>query len=73
MINQKTLLPIREICKRTRLSRSAIFNFRISGQFSLAICLGRKRITWVESDIDEWIEQRVKQNRIRQALDTANK
>ena len=44
---------------RTGLSRSTIYLYMSKGLFPASISLGSRAIGWLESDIDEWLEQRI--------------
>jgi prophage regulatory protein len=49
------------------LSRSTIY-LRISeGRFPKPISLGGRAVGWIESDIQDWIEQRLSESRVEEA------
>lgn len=50
-------LPV--VIYRTGLSRSTIYLYMSKGIFPASISLGLRSIGWIESDIDQWLEQRV--------------
>jgi prophage regulatory protein len=58
-----TVLRLPAVRARTGLSRSTIY-LRISeGQFPKPISLGARAVGWVESEIDEWLKQRIESSR----------
>ena len=56
--NRHRLMDLPEVKKRTRLSRSTIYNYVSAGHFPRPRKLGLRRVAWLESDVDAWIEQR---------------
>lgn len=54
-----TLVSIKDVCEMTTLSRSAINQARAAGNFPAAVSLGEKRIAFVHSEVQGWIDQRV--------------
>ena len=53
------LISIKEAAQKTSLSRSAINVKRSQGDFPEAVELSENRIAFVETEIDEWIADRV--------------
>lgn len=61
MVNSILRLP--EVKKQTGLARSTIY-LRISeGSFPKPINLGVRAVGWVDTDISEWIQARIKESR----------
>jgi prophage regulatory protein len=59
----ETILRRKQVEARTGLSRSTIY-LRISeGVFPKPISLGARAVGWLESEIDSWLEQQIKQSR----------
>ena len=48
------LLTIRDVSRETTLHRTTIYRHVDAGTFPKPIHLGRRRIAWSESTIDEW-------------------
>ena len=44
---------------RTGLSTSTIYLYMSKGIFPASISLGSRAIGWLESDIDEWLDERI--------------
>lgn len=58
-----TILRLPTVKARTGLSRSTIY-LRISeGLFPKPISLGGRAVGWVESEIDDWLNQRIDNSR----------
>lgn len=61
MVN--TILRLPAVKARTGLSRSTIY-LRISeGKFPSPISLGGRAVGWVETEIDEWLNNQIAQRR----------
>jgi prophage regulatory protein len=59
-IRSNSFIRLPEVKERVGLSRSTIY-LRISkGIFPKPICLGDRAVAWLQADIDEWIESRIK-------------
>ena len=59
-----SILRLPTVKARTGLSRSTIY-LRISeNRFPRPISLGSRAVGWVESDINDWIEQQIKKSRL---------
>lgn len=53
------LLSMNQVVKLTTLSRTMINKYRIAGNFPEAVAIGEKRIAFVESEVREWILERM--------------
>ena len=57
------ILRLPAVRRRTGLSRSSIY-LRISqGRFPKPISLGKRAVGWVESEVSEWLNQRIEASR----------
>lgn len=61
----KTILRLPSVKTRTGLSRSSIYLKISQGAFPRQIKLSERSAGWLESEIDEWINQRIKQSQGR--------
>ena len=57
------ILRLPQVKDQTGLSRSAIYQRIADGIFPRQIDLGGRAVGWLESDIQNWIKQRVAQSR----------
>lgn len=53
------LMSFNEVCAETTLSRFAINALRNAGMFPVAVQLGERRIGFVRSEVNEWIDARI--------------
>lgn len=60
------LLHIREVLSRTSLSRSHVYRLMGEGTFPTSVKLGA-RTTWVESEIESWLQERIAAHRAKAA------
>jgi len=58
-MNERKLISIKQVCERTSLSRTTINNWRSVGKFPLPVPIGEKRFAFVESEIQQWIDERI--------------
>ena len=59
-----TILRLPQVIQRTGLSRSSIYLRMANGEFPESVSLGGRAVGWVESQIDEWIVERIEQSRL---------
>ncbi|MCU8426287.1 AlpA family transcriptional regulator [Vibrio vulnificus] len=57
--NNIRLIRFREVLAMTGLSRSSVYCFIEENQFPTQVQLGGRAVAWVESEVQEWITQRV--------------
>lgn len=50
-----------EVLARIGLSSSTLYEMTAAGEFPAPIRIGRKAVAWLESEVDAWIEERIKQ------------
>ena len=53
------IIRLQQVCSRTGLSRSTIYEHISRGRFPKQISLGPKSVGWLEHDIELWIGERV--------------
>lgn len=58
-----TIIRLKLVIQRTGLSRSTIYSLIKRGQFKSPISLGARAVGWLESDVSEFIETRIKASR----------
>jgi len=58
-----TILRLPIVKARTGLSRSTIYLRVSEGSFPKPVSLGARSVGWVESEIQDWLEKRIKASR----------
>ena len=54
------LIKLKEVIQKTSLGNSSIYKFISEGTFPKQVSLGAKSVAWVESEVDDWIEEKVR-------------
>ena len=55
----KYFLSMRQVCERTSLSRTTIYNLVRDGLFPNQVSITTNRVAWTEDDVDRWMVRRV--------------
>jgi len=55
----KTILRLPDVLKIVKLSRTTIYSLMAKEDFPKHISLGTRAVGWLESDIQDWLEQRI--------------
>jgi len=58
------ILRLPEVIKRSGLSKSSIYTFMETSQFPKSVSLGMRSVGWLETEINDWINQRVINSKI---------
>jgi prophage regulatory protein len=53
------LLRLREVTDKTGFSRSTLYLYINQGKFPKPVSLGENSVAWVESEVDDWIRERI--------------
>ena len=64
------IIRLSEVESKTGLSSSTIYLRIKEKQFPLSVNLGKRAVGWLVSDIEEWIDQRVKISRDIKKVET---
>ena len=59
----QNIIRLPQVKQRTGLSRSTIYSLIKGGQFRAPISIGARAVGWLDSDVDEFIAERVKASR----------
>lgn len=54
-------LRLKEVMTLTALSRSSIYKFMAEERFPQTLSLGDRAVAWLESEIEEWMEEKLLQ------------
>ena len=57
------ILRLPEVKRSTGLSRSSIYLRMANGDFPKSISLGGRAVGWLESDIQTWVDGKLKESR----------
>lgn len=70
--NQQTenqrLIRRKEVQTKTGLGASSIYAMMKNGEFPLCLNLSERRVAWVESEVDQWINNRITQHKAAQGV-----
>ena len=61
------ILRLTDVITMTGLSRSTIYLRMVQGKFPNKINLGSRAVGWISSDVNEWIEERIRESRLVEA------
>lgn len=65
--NQQTeprLIRRKDVQAKTGLGASSIYAMMKNGEFPLCLNLSKRRVAWIESEIDQWIANRIAQHKV---------
>ncbi len=52
-------IKLREVMNLTGLGRTSIYNYMAINQFPKTVSLGARSVAWIESEIQDWIAEKV--------------
>lgn len=58
---RKRLLRLPDVINKTGFKKSWIYQLISEGKFPKQIKLGDRSVAWLESEVDEWIDERLVQ------------
>lgn len=53
------VLRIRQVCEKVGVCRARVYELEREGRFPKRIRLGMNAVGWVESELDQWIAERM--------------
>lgn len=59
----KSLIRLSEVQRRTGYSKAWLYRLMSQGKFPSSIKIGCRSIAFVESEVDDWINQRIEDSR----------
>jgi prophage regulatory protein len=60
---QSRVLRLKEVCQVTGLGRSFIYQLQAERRFPHSIKIGVRAVGWLESEVREWINSRIRVSR----------
>ncbi|EEZ9807983.1 AlpA family transcriptional regulator [Escherichia coli] len=61
----QSLIRLPEVQRRTGYSKAWIYRLMAEQRFPLSVKIGSRAIAFIESEIDEWIDERIAASRKR--------
>ncbi len=58
-----SILRLPEVCSKTGLSRSTIYERQKANTFPQSVSLGDRAIGFISTEVDDWIESRIAASR----------
>ena len=62
------IIRLKDVIALTGLSRSTIYLRMVQGKFSKKLNLGSRAVGWLSSEVNEWIEERIRESRLVEAI-----
>ena len=62
------ILRLTDVITMTGLSRSTIYLRMVQGKLPNKINLGSRAVGWISSEVNEWIEERIRESRLVEAI-----
>ena len=62
------ILRLTDVITMTGLSISTIYLRMVQGKFPNKINLGSRAVGWISSEVNEWIEERIRESRLVEAI-----
>ena len=62
------ILRLTDVIAMTGLSRSTIYLRMVQGKFPKKINLGSRAVGWISSEVNEWIDERIRESRLVEAI-----
>lgn len=66
-IENNRLIRRKEVQEKTGLSASSIYALMKIGEFPLCLNLSERRVAWIESEVNEWIAERIAKHKATSA------
>ena len=67
-IENSRFIRRKEVQAKTGLGASSIYAMMKQGKFPKAITLSERRVAWIESDVDQWIAERIAIHKVSIAM-----
>ncbi|MSR08047.1 MAG: AlpA family transcriptional regulator [Gammaproteobacteria bacterium] len=63
MNESEILLRLPQVCARTGLARSTIYDLMAANAFPKGVKLGAKSVAWVQAEVSDWVVSRIAASR----------
>lgn len=61
------LMKLKAVMECTGLARSTVYKFIAEERFPKPVKLGARMVAWVESEIQDWIQEKIEQRQLSAA------
>ena len=61
------LMKLKAVMECTGLARSTVYKFIAEGRFPKPVKLGARMVAWVESEVQDWIQEKIEQRQLSAA------
>lgn len=61
------VIKLSRVLEKTTLGRSTLYAYMERGAFPPAVRVSERNVVWVESEVDAWLQDRIKNSRISHA------
>lgn len=55
------ILKLKEVVQKTSLCRATVYQMMAAGTFPKSISLGPRSVGWIESEVEQWLQDRIDQ------------
>lgn len=62
-----TIIDLARVTAKTTLGRSTVYAYMKAGKFPAPVQVSARRVGWVESEVDAWVEARVESREAKPA------
>jgi prophage regulatory protein len=67
----ESLIRLPEVMRRTGLGRTSVYHLMSKGEFPRSLSLSPRMCSWVASEIDQWIRERIASCRAAETAEAA--
>lgn len=67
-IENNRLIRRKEVQEKTGLSASSIYALMKTGEFPQCLNLSERRVAWIESEVNQWIAERIAKHKATNAI-----
>ena len=60
---QPSLIRLKKVEAKTGLKKSMVYDLMNKGEFPKSIKIGERAVAWIESEVDQWIQNKIPESR----------
>ena len=61
----ETLIKLKEVQKRSGLSRTMVYELMRRKEFPQSIAVSKRGVAWIEHEVAQWIHRKISKSRMR--------